>query len=482
MRRRILLLGLALCSLLVYVALVQRFPLGRYLDVPRANVGSITKRDPWAALLLAVGGIVLHAAYIGAVLWCWEGDACSRLVRPLLWGYALAAGLVLVLIWPVTSTDVFDYLFRGRMTAEYSANPYIVPPNRFRDDPLFRYLGWPNAPSAYGPLWELMSARMAALGGTSLVRNVLFHKVLALGTFLLCGLVLVLMTRVHGPQAQLRASVLWLWSPLALWEIVAAGHNDGFLILSLLLAIWAVSYGHYNWAATALVVGALFKFLPVIVLPLVVVHGMRRRETWPSRIRLAAEIGLISAVLIVLAYRPFWQGLATLNNIGLREKFLNAAPLALLTFTVSTQLPGDAVRSVVSRIGSLLLFGGILWQMWQIWRNGRDLVTACFGLLAWYLIFASQWFQPWYVLWLLALLALRPSRARFAALETWALSAQASYLLQYFGLAWLGWPGNALPGQVLYFLVIFVPPLIVFALTRWRGRSAGRFQPAPAAA
>lgn len=481
MRRSSLLLGLASASLLVYVALVQRFPLLRYLDVPRANAGSITNRSPSAALLLLVGGVMLHAAYSVAVLQCWSTEPRERRLRPLVWGYALIAGLVLVAIWPVTSTDVFDYLFRGRMAAQYGANPYILPPNRFNNDPLFRYVGWPNAPTAYGPLWELMSGRMAALGGASVLRNVLLHKALALATFLLCGWVLERMTRVRGPQAQMLASTLWLWSPLALWEIVAAGHNDGFLILSLLLAIWATTNGRHRWAATALVVGALFKFLPLILLPLVVVHGMRRRETWPSRLRLAMEIGVISGVLIVLAYVPFWDGFATLDNIGLREKFLNAAPLALLTFGLSTQLPGDAVRAAVSRFGSVLLLGGILWQMWHIWR-GRDLTRASLGLLAWYLIFASQWFQPWYVLWLLALLALRPSRALFAAIETWAISGQASYLLQYFGLTWLGWRGNELPGQVLYFLVIFVPPLIVFAITQWHRRPREDIQSVPATA
>jgi hypothetical protein len=122
--------------------------------------------------------------------------------------------------------------------------------------------------------------------------------------------------------------------------------------------------------------------------------------------------------------------------------------------------------------------------MWQIWRHNRDLRTACFGLLIWYLVIASQWFQPWYVLWLLALLAIKPSRDQFGWVETWAISGQASYLLAYFILFWLGWPGNQLPGQILYFLVIFVPPLIVWAVTRPRQRPqptrAGDSSPVPA--
>ncbi len=463
---------LGLIGLLVYGALALRFPIGRYLVLPRSNIGSITGGSVSAALLIAAAGIVLHGAYVAAVLLCWRSGPDRKGLIPLVWGFAIAAGLILVLLWPINSTDLFDYIFRGRMGSYYHVSPYTVLPNRYQSDPLFKYLGWPNAPSAYGPLWELISARMAAIGGASVWTNLLEQKAFALFTFLICGAVIMRMTREAGRDAQIVAMLLWLWSPLALYEIVGMGHNDGLLVLSVLLAIWATQHSRYHWAAVALVIGALFKFLPLILLPLVVAHGARRRETWPARIRLAVEIGIISVVLIVAAYAPYWQGPATLTNIVIREKFLNAAPLAIVTHTLSQWRSIDWIRPRVSNIGSTLLAVGIAWQMWQIWRSERDLRSACFGLFAWYLIVGSQWFQPWYVLWLVALVALQPSRGTFGWVETWAISGQASYLLQFFILRWLRWPGNQLPAQRLYLLMIFVPPLIVWGIERWRRRSS----------
>jgi hypothetical protein len=254
-------------------------------------------------------------------------------------------------------------------------------------------------------------------------------------------------------------------------------------VLSLLLAVWATAHDRYGWATAALVIGGLFKFLPFIVLPLVAAHAMRHVPTWSRRLLVLTEMALITIGLSVIAYAPYWEGLATLRNITLREKFLNAAPLSVITYSLSQWWSIDVVRPVVSRLGSSLLATGILWQMWYIWRHGRDLRTACFGLLVWYLVIASQWFQPWYVLWLLALLAIRPVRAQFGWVETWALSGQASYLLAYFFLFWLGWRGNELRGQILYFLIIFVPPLIVWSLSRRRHATAsvaGGSAPVPA--
>jgi hypothetical protein len=458
---------LGLAGLLVYAALVLRFPISRYAAIPRASVSSATNGSPTAAFLIACAGILLHATYVAAVLLCWRSERGERWAMPLLWGYALAAAALLMLLWPVNSTDLFDYIFRGRMAAAYGDNPYLVLPNRHRNDPLFNFIGWPNAPSAYGPLWELISARLSAIGGTSIQLNLFLQKGLALLTFLLCGVVIVLMDRPDGDGNRLLSGAIWLWSPLALWEIVGMGHNDGLLVLSMLLALWAVSRGHYRWATVALVTGALFKFLPAILLPLVFVHGARR-ESWPARFRLAVEMGLIAAVMVVLAYLPYWQGWNTLSNITVREKFLNAAPLAILTHTLSQWWSIDMVRPKVASAGSALLAVGLLWQMWHIWRYGRDLRTAFFGVLAWYLIVASQWFQPWYVLWLLALVAVRPARDTFGWVEAWALSAQSSYLLQFFFLRWLKWPGNQLPAQRLYLLMIFGPPLVVWGIQRWR--------------
>lgn len=469
------LIGLALAGLLVYTLLTLRFPIETSLRLPRSHVGSLTQHRWTMALMLACAGIALHSSYIAAVMLCWDASGVERLL-PIVWGYGVAAAAVLVLLWPVTSTDMFDYIFRGHMAAQYGANPYIVLPNRFRTDTLFVYLGWPNAPSAYGPLWELMSARMAAIGGTSVWSNLLLHKGLAIATFLACGALIARIAGEAGPKARLLGSALWLWSPLAIWEIAAIGHNDGFLVLSLLLAVWATAHGRYNWATAALVIGGLFKFLPFIVLPLVVAHAMRREQPWSRRLVALLEMGAIVFCLTVLSYAPYWEGLATLRNIALREKFLNAAPLSLVTYTLSQWWAIDTVRPRVSLIGSMLLGAGILWQMRQIWRHGRDLRTACFGLLVWYLVIASQWFQPWYVLWLLALLAIKPAREHFGWIETWALSGQASYLLAYFILFWLGWAGNELRGQILYFLIIFVPPLIVW----WINRSRQRMQPSPA--
>ena len=480
-------------SVAVYAAFTRRYFLPNTLQPLRGHIGTLNKFRLDAMAWHAFGGLALHVAYIVGALMIWRAAPSRRLVA-LVWGGAVVAGLVLVAIFPVTSTDIFDYLFRGRMAAAYGANPYIAVPNLFKQDPLFATVGWPNAPSAYGPLWEILSRSMAALGGATLLPNVWLHKALAFATYLACGGVIWWLTAPQGRRVQLVASFVWLWSPLTLWEIVAAGHNDGLLILSVLLAVWAAERRRILTAVVILTVGTLLKFLPILLLPLVVVYGMRQHPTWRARLYLGTASVAIFVVLTVAAYAPYWEGPATLRNIAVRENFVTAAPWAAVSYGLRQAGPLDAINDLlvrfnlphpanrediikgVSRVASTFLGIGILWQLWQIVRHRRSFYLATWSLLLWYLVLGSQWFQPWYVLWLLALLALHPERRAWGWLTAWALAGQTSYLLQFFVQPLLQRSDKALTGQhpliqLAYCGLIFGPPLLVWSITAWNGRS-----------
>src|SRR5262249_11297231 len=135
-------------------------------------------------------------------------------------------------------------------------------------DPLFDFVAWRRAVTAYGPLWEGLSwltARLAGqhriLGGgavfsdpgvgTVYTRTVgdaqesdLLHLMLAfkgLGAvgFLLCGAAIWGALGQIAPERRVLGLFLWLWNPLALWESAGAGHNDAWMALCIVLAVWA---------------------------------------------------------------------------------------------------------------------------------------------------------------------------------------------------------------------------------------------------
>lgn len=511
MLRLVLILG---GMLALYIVLTGQFWLPALVERSRVTIGTLTNRSFSGASQFVLAGITLHALYVVGALLLWHASE-QRALQRLVWLGAILTTLVLLWAYPVTSTDLFDYIFRARMTVNHDANPYLVLPNEFKTDPLYRYIGWPNAPSAYGPLWEAVSRLLAWLGGSALLPTVLLYKALAAAAFLLCGATIQAIAR--GPQTKLLGSYIWLWNPLAVWEFAAIGHNDGFLILALLLALYAAQHQRFGLAVLALVGGALFKFLPVIFIPLVVLAWLRAVEdgAWLRRGQIVVQTGLLCLLPTALLYTAYWDlptnfaqlGIAdqltaiwqgrttTLRNVAVREGFLNASPLAVLSYQLQSSASlaqinaigralgwpaagsGD-VRAAVSTFGSLLLASGILWQSWQVWYRRRPLQAAFFGLMLWYVVGSSQWFQPWYVLWVLGLFALQPTRASFGWLTAWALMAQASYLLQYIVLPNLKLSGQTLQAQIYYLLLIYPLPLLVWLLVRyWPLHRSGRSRP-----
>ncbi len=494
-------------SIVIYAGLAWSFRLPLLAEHARVSIGTLTGRATAGALSIALVAITLYVLYITGAVLLWRSKPTPRL-RLLVWAGAATSTALLLWSYPVTSTDVWDYLFRGRLSAVYGANPYLEVPRQFTSDPFYPYVGWPNAPSAYGPLWETASLLLALLGGESKIRGVLLYKATAAAAFLLCGAAIE--AGAVRREQRLLGVYLWLWSPLALWEFAGAGHNDALLVLSLLGALLAAQRGRYALAVAALTLGALFKFLPLVFVPLVLFDWLRRNPAGHKWIGILVAAAAIVALPAVLLYAPFWDlppgwaGLPvteraaalvagaerTLRNIRVREGFLNAAPLAVTSYAL--QQPGavaaqnallrplgypvlDArgVRAVISTAGTVLLAIGLAWQCRRVWLGRCSIRDAAWGLMLWYLLVCSQWFQPWYVLWLLGIFALKPKRAAFAVLTAWAMAAQASYLLQYIVLPNLRLSGQTLRAQLYYLLLIYGLPLAAFALASiWRRRDA----------
>src|SRR5262249_31156188 len=130
----------------------------------------------------------------------------------------------------------------------------------------YSYVAWKRAVTAYGPLWEGMSWLTAWLAGQApggpgiaagrhvelwhvellhdeLLRLLLAYKGLAALGFLLCAAAIWGALGRVAPRWRLLGLYLWLWNPLALWESVVAGHNDAWMALLIVLALWALGEG-----------------------------------------------------------------------------------------------------------------------------------------------------------------------------------------------------------------------------------------------
>ncbi|MGQ9555422.1 MAG: hypothetical protein ACUVWR_15075, partial [Anaerolineae bacterium] len=86
-----------------------------------------------------------------------------------------AVGLALVLP-PILSYDVYHYALYGRMMAFHGVNPYFTTGSAIPFDLFYEYTSWRLVPSRYGPVWTLVSALLAGLGGQDVLKTLLAFK------------------------------------------------------------------------------------------------------------------------------------------------------------------------------------------------------------------------------------------------------------------------------------------------------------------
>lgn len=133
----------------VYGVLLAQVPLLANYTARLKNINDIPK-EQWPLGLLAVGAILLLFAGYARGARSVGSLAQQRNGRLLIVAFPLLFAALLVAAYPLTSTDVYDYLFRGRILARYGANPFTTPPQSFPDDPLLPYVAWKLVFTAYG--------------------------------------------------------------------------------------------------------------------------------------------------------------------------------------------------------------------------------------------------------------------------------------------------------------------------------------------
>jgi hypothetical protein len=239
-------------AVLVYSAILMRLPLLAIYTLRLKNLNQMPSGD-WITGLLIIGCVVLLFASYAVGM-----NSIAAMRRPgragaAIVGFPILFIALLMLVFPITSTDIYDYLFRGRLLAHYGASPFTSTPQTFGADPFLPFVAWKEAVTAYGPLWEYLSGSLAWLLGetpgapdaanTLLLRYLLGYKALAILGYLLCGGAIWGSLGDAAPRYRWIGLYLWMWNPLVLWETAAAGHNDAWMALCVAAAVWLFERG-----------------------------------------------------------------------------------------------------------------------------------------------------------------------------------------------------------------------------------------------
>ena len=438
--------------------------------------------------------------------------ADSRLAFRTIIAVTILILLLLLVIPGVLSTDLFSYVWYGRIFGVFGGNPFVqVPADYAWHDPgnWLQWVFWKETPSAYGPAWVLIAgvvARIAEAFGGDIVNHVLGYKILAdlshLANTVLVWKVSGILIARHWKRpnvlpegvteadwvvgARVTATLAYAWNPLLILEFGVSGHNDVLMLTAVLAALWLHLTGRWRWAVAALAVGMLVKLNTLLFIPGYVwllfweaaPGGLR--ENLARRLLVVCQSLLILLATSALFYAPFWAGPATLkpivsgpvaalyaNSIGFLIRFKLPDVLAEGARALGLQ-PNDFWTSPAigerlewpSRWGPTLLF--LVFALMQTWKARTfPRMLAAWGWVTFvYLAVGGVWFWPWYVAWLLVVAVLVGPGRLFKATQIFAASSLILYATFWRGDAmfaeWASWRP-----------LLLVGPPIVYAVASW---------------
>jgi hypothetical protein len=438
------------------------------------GLGDLRGQTP--GFIVAYGGA--FALYLGAAALALRApdsdERQRRLALAVIWLLAIAFRLVLLPTRPTLSDDMYRYVWDGRVQA-HGISPYRYPPEakeliplRAGDHTVWRYINRKPAVTVYPPGAQLAFAAVWRVVGNNVTG---FKAALVLAELAGGAALLGLLRALRQPPERV---LLYLWSPLLVFEVAHAGHVDGLMLPLLILAFWARMKERPGLLGVALGAATLVKLFPGLLLPALLPLGIV--GGWRERARPAAQMLAAFGATLALGYAPY--ALQAGGAVGflphyLSENFNMGLARGLFALARRAGWP-EAVLANAVTFGGMALLSALF--LLRPAATGRAALGRCLWLIGWFTLWTQNLF-PWYLLWLLPLLAAFVAPGRwlgFAATPptAWLIFTGSVALAYLFFIRWR----VMLAGQAAEFAPLYVL-LGVNALAAARealARAAGR--------
>ena len=329
----------------------------------------------------------------------------------LIFGIGIMLRGYVLLFDPLLSTDIFRYLWDGRVQAA-GINPYRYFPAHdalahLRDATIFPKINRADyAVTIYPPVAEFFFLIVTRVGESVNVMRLALLGCEAVSV----TLVMLFLRRMKRPTARV---VAYFWHPLPIWEIANNGHVDALAVALMLLGLWVALTGRAMLGTILITLGALVK-------PYVAPAFAPVWRPWDWKM----PLGAITA--IVLCYLPYfsvgWGVFGFLTQGYLTEEgIISGDDLWVLSIwrLVFGAHRGDVAAYAV--LAALIL----LFMMLSATRGPNRTIASSLGdtnmlLLVVLLLLSPN--RPWYFL------AVTPFVALCGNAPTWAVSIGALLL------------------------------------------------------
>jgi alpha-1,6-mannosyltransferase len=346
--------------------------------------------------VIGFGWVAMDQALVYLVaVWVVLNRPVNRWTLVIIMVCAVGCRLICLFSPPFLSTDIFRYVWDGRVQAA-GINPYRYIPadshlSFLRDSEIYPQINRREyAHTIYPP-----GSQMLFLAITRIGESVRWMKAGMVGLEALTLWILVKLLTALGLRRE--QVLIYAWHPLLLWEVASSGHVDGAALPLIALAL--LLYVRHKPLATGIALGAatLIKLYPIVLLP-----ALYRRREWRDWRMPVTVAGLVAAGYA--CYSSVGSGiLGFLPDYAKEEGMESGSRYFLLTLARHT-LHWETLPTGVFYVFAALLLLGL--ALWAFWRSGSAIRASFAIATVLMLLFSSHY--PWYYLWLLPFVSVIP--------------------------------------------------------------------------
>jgi hypothetical protein len=367
---------------------------------PRTDASPI---DPGGHWLTAYRVAVLFAflAYAVAVFILRVRDAEAVTIVAL----AVAIQLAPLAAPLLLSKDVYTYWDKGRIAVVHHRNPFATAPSAFPDDPAYPYVAadWRDRRFFYGPTMAVAASGDAVIVGTSRAAAVDIFRIVAA----LAVVAVTVIISVVAPRPALGAALVG-WNPILALHFAGGGHNDAATMALFAGSVLLAASGRKAFANVSWLAAVAFKWILLVFVPLQIVGRNRSFG--------GVSLAIASVALIGTSF-ALW-GTAWITSLGALRSQGNTPSSNSFAWWFSDHVGGS--RLAWSRAIVLLFVVAYAGLLVLAARTG----TARVGLAACFLVAATPFLGPWYLMWPATITALEDddaARIGVVLLTAWLL-------------------------------------------------------------
>jgi hypothetical protein len=338
------------------------------------------------------------ALYLGAISLV-ERCPANKWTLAIIFAVALAARLVCVAAPPFLSTDIYRYVWDGKVQSA-GINPFrYIPADShlafLRDSAIYPHINRAaTAHTIYPPVAQLIFLVIARIDA-----SVPFMKLVLVGFEAVTCLTLLRIFKLLSLPAE--RILIYAWHPLCFWEIASSGHIDAAALTFLALAIYARLKNRSGLTGGWLAAATLVKLYPAAFLP-----AFFDQKKW--------RMPVIFAVLIAIAYACYASvGLGVFGFLSgfAQEEGLESGARYFLLALAERSLHISIAPAVYVALCGVLMIGLCLWALQRGGRRCAFIFSALVIATMLNILYSPHY--PWYFLWLLPYLAIVPWRPAF---------------------------------------------------------------------